>query len=146
MVSKINFYRSINFHCIFSGQKSCLILFNVQLFWECHKNLRNLSHGFDFYLVIVKTMRKIAQIFVTFSKKLNFNHEIDYLSGSRNSFSCYSLKHLYIFLFLLIFPPSRVCCLFLEISPRSYFDLNDLERPKREFQKTIMAWDNSFLP
>ena len=35
----------------------------VQLFWECHQNLLNLSHGFDIYLV--KTMRKIAQIFVT---------------------------------------------------------------------------------
>ena len=38
----------------------------VQHFWESHKNLRNLSHGFDVYKVIVKTMRKIAQIFVAF--------------------------------------------------------------------------------
>ena len=45
----------------------------VQLFWEGHKNLRNLPHGFDIYLVSVKTMRKIAQIFVAFSEKLNFN-------------------------------------------------------------------------
>ena len=35
------------------------------------KNLRNLPHGFD--LVGVKTMRKIAQIFVAISEKLNFN-------------------------------------------------------------------------
>ena len=34
--------------------------------------MRNLPHGFDIYLVNVKTMRKIAQIFVTFSEKLNF--------------------------------------------------------------------------
>ena len=44
----------------------------VQLFWEGHKNLHNLSHGFDIYLVNVKTMKKIAQIFVAFSEKLNF--------------------------------------------------------------------------
>ena len=37
----------------------------VQLFWEGHKNLRNLPHGFDMYLVNVKT------IFVAFSEKLN---------------------------------------------------------------------------
>ena len=35
--------------------------------------MRNLPHGFDIYLVTVKTMRKIAQIFVVFSEKLNFN-------------------------------------------------------------------------
>ena len=45
----------------------------VQLFWEGHKNLRNLPRAFDINLVNVKTMRKIAQIFVTFSKKLNYN-------------------------------------------------------------------------
>ena len=44
----------------------------VQLFLEGHKILRNLPHGFDIYLVSVKTMRKIAQIFVAFSEKLNF--------------------------------------------------------------------------
>ena len=44
----------------------------VQLFWEGHKNVRNLPHGFDIYLVNVKTMRKIAHIFVAFSEKLNF--------------------------------------------------------------------------
>ena len=31
-----------------------------------------LPHGFDIYLVNVKTMRKIVQIFVAFSEKLNF--------------------------------------------------------------------------
>ena len=45
----------------------------VQLFWEGHKNLRDLPQGFDIYLVNVKTMRKIEQIFVFFSEKLNFN-------------------------------------------------------------------------
>ena len=39
----------------------------VQVFWEGHKNLH-----FDIYQVNVKTMRKIAQIFVAFSEKLNF--------------------------------------------------------------------------
>ena len=43
-----------------------LLDIKVQLFWEGHKNLRNLPHGFDIYLVNIKTMRKIAQIFVAF--------------------------------------------------------------------------------
>ena len=43
-----------------------------QLFWEGHKNLRNLPYGFDIYLVNVKPTRQIAQIFVAFSEKLNF--------------------------------------------------------------------------
>ena len=44
----------------------------VQLFWEGNKNLRYVLFGFDIYLVSVKSMRKIAQIFVAFSEKLNF--------------------------------------------------------------------------
>ena len=35
--------------------------------------MRNLPHGFDIYLDKVKTMKKIAQIFVAFAEKLNFN-------------------------------------------------------------------------
>ena len=54
-----------------SGKYSC----KVQLFSEGHKNLCNLPHGFDIYLVKVKTM-KIAQIFVAFSENLNFNKVI----------------------------------------------------------------------
>ena len=34
--------------------------------------MRNHPYGFENYLVNVKTIRKIAQIFVAFSKKLNF--------------------------------------------------------------------------
>ena len=49
-----------------------LICTKVQLFWEYHKNLRNLPNGLEIYLVSVQTMRKIAQIFVGFSEKLNF--------------------------------------------------------------------------
>ena len=45
----------------------------VQLFWEGHKNVRNHPYGFEIYLVNVKTIRTIAQIFVAFSEKLNFN-------------------------------------------------------------------------
>ena len=44
----------------------------VHFFWEDHKKLRSLPQGFDIYLVNVKTMSKIAQIFVAFSEKLNF--------------------------------------------------------------------------
>ena len=34
--------------------------------------MRNRPHGFDIYLVNVKTIRTIAHIFVAFSEKLNF--------------------------------------------------------------------------
>ena len=34
--------------------------------------MRNRPYGFDIYLVNLKTMRMIAQIFVAFSEKLNF--------------------------------------------------------------------------
>ena len=54
-----------------------LILFLLfckdQLFREGHKNLLNLPHGLNVCLVNVQTMRKIVQIFVPFSEKLNFN-------------------------------------------------------------------------
>ena len=49
------------------------ISFKVQLFWEGHKNMRNRPYAFEIYLVNVKAMRTIAQIFVAFSEKLNFN-------------------------------------------------------------------------
>ena len=57
---------------VLSQAKVSIPNIKVQLFWEGHKNLHNLLHGFEIYLVNVKTMRKIAQIFVTFSEKLNF--------------------------------------------------------------------------
>ena len=44
----------------------------VQLFWEGQKNLRNRPHGFVIYLLNVKAMRMIAQMFVVFLEKLNF--------------------------------------------------------------------------
>ena len=50
----------------------------VQLFLEGHKNLRNLPHGFDVYRVNFKTMRKIVQIFVAFSDKVNFKNDVIY--------------------------------------------------------------------
>ena len=37
--------------------------------------MRNLPNGFDTYLVNVKTIRKIAQILVAFSGKLNFKQK-----------------------------------------------------------------------
>ena len=36
--------------------------------------MRNHPYGFEIYLVNVKTMRTIAQIFVAFSEKLNFKY------------------------------------------------------------------------
>ena len=46
----------------------------VQLFWEGCKNLRHPPYGFDIYLVNVKTIRRMAQIFVAFLEKLNFKY------------------------------------------------------------------------
>ena len=40
--------------------------------------MRNLPYGFDIYLVNVKTIRQIAQIFVPFSEKLNFKINNDF--------------------------------------------------------------------
>ena len=36
------------------------------------KNMCNRPYGFKIYLVYLKTMRTIAQIFVAFAEKLNF--------------------------------------------------------------------------
>ena len=38
--------------------------------------MRNRPYGFEIYLVNVKTIRTIAQIFVAFSEKLNFNQTV----------------------------------------------------------------------
>ena len=38
--------------------------------------MRNLPHGFDIYLVNVKTIRQISQIFVASSEKLNFKQQV----------------------------------------------------------------------
>ena len=54
------------------GQKTKFysdIFGKVQLFWEGHKNR---PYGFEIYLVNIKTIRTIAQIFEAFSEKLNF--------------------------------------------------------------------------
>ena len=48
------------------------LVHKVQHFWEGHQNLQNLSYGFDIYLVNVKTIGQIVQIFVSFSEKLIF--------------------------------------------------------------------------
>ena len=50
--------------------------FKVQLFWEGRKNLRHPPYGFEIYLLNVKTIRRMAQIFVAFSEKLNFNNKL----------------------------------------------------------------------
>ena len=47
--------------------------------------MRNRPYGFEIYLVNIKTMRMIAQIFVAFSEKLKFKH-------SENTF--YNLEYL----------------------------------------------------
>ena len=50
--------------------------------------MRNRPHGFDIYLVNVKTMRLIAKIFVAFSEKLNFMDKC----GASPKVSCQSVR------------------------------------------------------
>ena len=59
-------------------------LYKVQLFWEGHKNVLNRPYGFEIYLVNVKTMRTIAQIFVVFSEKLNFKQPLKFRNNGIN--------------------------------------------------------------
>ena len=66
LVSILNFEQ--NLFSLFKLTES-----KVQLFWEGHKSLRNLPHGYDIYLVSVKTMRKIAQIFCPSQKSWTLN-------------------------------------------------------------------------
>jgi hypothetical protein len=56
------------------------------------KMLRNSPYGFEIYLENVKTIRTIAQIFVAFSKKLNFNRT---LCGIMSIFGGYSQLLIY---------------------------------------------------
>ena len=44
----------------------------VRTFWEAHKNLRNLPHALDIYLVNVQSKTKIFSNFVCFSESPNF--------------------------------------------------------------------------
>ena len=60
-------------YAVYSCKDGAMLEGKVQLFWEGHKNLRHPPYGFDIYLVNVKTIRRMTQIFVAFSEKLNFN-------------------------------------------------------------------------
>jgi hypothetical protein len=62
----------------------------VPISQDDHKTLHNLPRGFDTYLVDIKTMSKIAQVFVTFSEKLNFN-SCNYIK-SHNLHNCFFKK------------------------------------------------------
>ena len=60
-----------------------MLLSKAQLFWEGHKNERNFLYGFEIYIVKVKTLRTIAQTFVAFSEKLNFNKFQPWKAGKK---------------------------------------------------------------
>ena len=47
-----------------------------------------LPHGFDIYLINVKTMRNIAKIFVAFSEKLNFNKKYKFIYSEKVTKFC----------------------------------------------------------
>ena len=70
--SKIYHYSTISSVVFSTILMKMRTVHKYQLFWEGHKNLYNLPHGFEIYLVNVKTIRQIAQIFTAFSEKLNF--------------------------------------------------------------------------
>ena len=65
-----------SFHSVFTfsfSEKATNICSIVLMVWPfTYKNFRNRPYGFDIYYVNVKALRTIAQIFVAFSKKLNF--------------------------------------------------------------------------
>ena len=75
----------------------------VQLFWERYKNVRNRPYGFEIYLVNVKTMRTVAQIFVLFTEKLNFNNKVVYLGPDPKIYETLCLDNLSPYYFLLCF-------------------------------------------
>ena len=53
------------------------------------------NHGFDIYLVNVKTVRTIAQIFVAFSEKLNFKKFVKSMcSDAASGWAGWALAHL----------------------------------------------------
>ena len=53
-------------------ESNILLKYKLQLFWEGHKYVRNRPYGFEIYLINIKTIKKIAQIFAAFLGKLNF--------------------------------------------------------------------------
>ena len=55
--------------------------------------MRNRPYGFEIYLVNVKTIRTIAQIFVAFSEKLNFTKTFDILANIVNEYQIVSFLH-----------------------------------------------------
>ena len=57
-----NSYKPVIFHEINHLSK-------VRIFWEAQKNLRNLPHALDIYLVNVQSMRKIAQFLFLLLRK-----------------------------------------------------------------------------
>ena len=54
--------------------------------------MRNLPHGFDIYLVNIKTIKQIAQIFVAFSEKLNFKRPHNFRTISNKNDPCDLLR------------------------------------------------------
>ena len=80
----------------------------VQLFWEGHKNH---PYGFEIYLVDVKTMKTIAQIFVAFSEKMNFNMNDKWLWWAVRSCKSLPSKNycpLAVNLYLCLFGPQKL--------------------------------------
>ena len=69
MLRKLDDWKTNQYFCPFLK----IFSLKVQLFWESHKNLRHRPYGFDIYLVNIKAIRTMAQIFVAFWEKLNFN-------------------------------------------------------------------------
>ena len=66
--------------------------FKVQLFWKGHKNLHHFPHGFDIYIVNVKTIRKMALIFLGFLEKLNCNDVVQKLYEKHSHFTFFKIK------------------------------------------------------
>ena len=61
-------------------------IIKVQFIWEGHKNMRNPHYGFEIYLVNIKIIRTISQIFVAFSEKLNFMKDWSVIFPKKQTF------------------------------------------------------------
>ena len=63
--------------------------------------MRNRPYGFKIYLVNIKTIRKIAQNFVAFSKKLSLNFLVFFLVFRESFEACWRVSYL---------KPALQCC------------------------------------
>ena len=110
--------------------------------------MRNRPDGFDIYLVNVKTLRKISQIFVAFSEKLNFTftNPSSYKSKRNVKISPTVINRVkFQIQILLEGPENRSLFFFVPISQLTSFSITDFtEFWKLKIWKRILAFVYKF--